>query len=75
MLDRLCASIKFGALGRGERLPAEFEALRPIMGEALRWRREQGLIYSRRAAGSFVRRAGLKQPLGFGHLKNVAGLP
>ena len=50
--------------------PDELLALR----EALQRLRDQGLIYSRRGAGSFVRSVGLKQPLGFGQLENVADL-
>lgn len=80
VFDRIHRSIKSGAFAPDERLPtehelaAEFEVSRPIVREALRRLREQGLIYSRRGAGSFVRSLGLKQPLGFGQLENVADL-
>lgn len=80
VFDRMQRSIKSGAYGEEERLPtehelaAEFEVSRPIVREALKRLREQGLIYSRRGAGSFVRSVGLKQPLGFGQLENVADL-
>ncbi|MFH5775548.1 FadR/GntR family transcriptional regulator [Paracoccus sp. NGMCC 1.201697] len=80
VFDRVLRSIKSGAFAPDERLPtehdlaAEFEVSRPIVREALRRLREQGLIYSRRGAGSFVRSVGLKQPLGFGPLENVADL-
>lgn len=80
VFDRIQRSIKSGAFAPDERLPtehemaAEFEVSRPIVREALRRLREQGLIYSRRGAGSFVRALGLKEPLGFGQLENVADL-
>lgn len=73
-------SIKSGAYADGERLPtehelaAEFEVSRPIVREALRRLRERGLIHSRQGAGSFVRSLGLRNPLGFGQLENVADL-
>ena len=80
VFDRILRSIKSGAFAPDERLPtehdlaAEFEVSRPIVREALQRLRDQGLIYSRRGAGSFVRSVGLKQPLGFGQLENVADL-
>ncbi|WP_134679039.1 FadR/GntR family transcriptional regulator [Paracoccus ravus] len=80
VFERMLRSIKSGAFAPDERLPtehdlaAEFEVSRPIIREALQRLREQGLIYSRRGAGSFVRSVGLKQPLGFGQLENVADL-
>lgn len=73
-------AIKSGAYTPDERLPtehdlaAEFEVSRPIVREALQKLREQNLIYSRRGAGSFVRQNGLKDPLGFGHVENLADL-
>ncbi|MDO5606453.1 MAG: FadR/GntR family transcriptional regulator [Paracoccus sp. (in: a-proteobacteria)] len=80
VFDRIEQSIKSGAYRADERLPtehdlsAEFEVSRPIVREALRRLRERGLIYSRRGAGSFVRDGGLRDPLGFGQLENVADL-
>ena len=80
VFDRLEQSIKSGAYLDDERLPtehelaAEFEVSRPIIREALRRLRDRGLVYSRQGAGSFVRTAGLKNPLGFGSLENVADL-
>lgn len=80
VFDSLHRAIKSGAYSTDERLPgehdlaAEFEVSRPIVREALRRLRDQGLIYSRQGAGSFVRSAGLKQPLGFGQLENVSDL-
>ncbi|WP_395541216.1 FadR/GntR family transcriptional regulator [Neotabrizicola sp. sgz301269] len=80
VFDRLQRAIKSGAYRPDERLPtehdlaAEFEVSRPIVREALKRLRDQGLIYSRRGAGSFVRVIGLKQPLGFGQLENVSDL-
>lgn len=80
VFDRLLNSIKSGAYESGERLPtehdlaAEFEVSRPIVREALQRLRDQGLIVSRRGAGSFVRRGGLREPLGFGQLESIADL-
>ncbi|WP_105436766.1 FadR/GntR family transcriptional regulator [Neorhizobium sp. T25_13] len=80
VFERMLRAIKSGAYKPDERLPTEhelaneFEVSRPIIREALRRLREQGLIYSRRGAGSFVRALGLREPLGFGQLENVADL-
>ena len=80
VFEGLTRAIKSGAYGDDERLPtehdlaAEFQVSRPIVREALRRLREQGLIYSRRGSGSFVRQSGLREPLGFGHLASIADL-
>ncbi|RWX80817.1 FadR family transcriptional regulator [Neorhizobium lilium] len=80
VFERMLRAIKSGAYKPDERLPTEhelateFEMSRPVIREALRRLREQGLIYSRRGAGSFVRAVGLREPLGFGQLENVADL-
>lgn len=80
VFDRLLGAIKSGAYHADERLPTEhvlaakFEVSRPIVREALRRLREQGLIYSRQGSGSYVRSIGLKKPLGFGQLENAADL-
>ncbi|AHK46897.1 MULTISPECIES: FadR/GntR family transcriptional regulator [unclassified Ensifer] len=80
VFERMHRAIKSGAYKPDERLPtehdlaAEFEVSRPVIREALRRIRDQGLIYSRRGAGSFVRAVGMKEPLGFGQLENVADL-
>ncbi|MGK9053624.1 FadR/GntR family transcriptional regulator [Neorhizobium sp. CSC1952] len=80
VFERMHRAIKSGAYQPDERLPtehdlaAEFEVSRPVIREALRRLRDQGLIYSRRGAGSFVRSVGLKEPLGFGQLENIADL-
>lgn len=80
VFERMHRAIKSGSYQPDERLPTEhdlaieFEVSRPIIREALRRLREQGFIYSRRGAGSFVRSVGMKQPLGFGQLENVADL-
>ncbi|UHS58823.1 FadR/GntR family transcriptional regulator [Agrobacterium vaccinii] len=80
VFERMLRAIKSGAYKADERLPtehelaAEFEVSRPVIREALKRLRDQGLIYSRRGAGSFVRSMGLRQPLGFGQLENVADL-
>lgn len=78
--ERLMQAIKSGAYGEDERLPtehdlaAEFQVSRPVIREALKRLRDQGLIYSRQGAGSFVRQAGLRNPLGFGQIENIADL-
>jgi GntR family transcriptional repressor for pyruvate dehydrogenase complex len=80
VFERMHRAIKSGAYQPDERLPTEhdlaieFEVSRPIIREALRRLREQGFIYSRRGAGSFVRAVGMREPLGFGQLENVADL-
>ena len=80
VFERMHRAIKSGAYKPDERLPTEhelateFEVSRPVIREALRRLREQGMIYSRRGAGSFVRAIGLREPLGFGQLENVADL-
>jgi GntR family transcriptional repressor for pyruvate dehydrogenase complex len=80
VFERMERAIKSGAYGPDERLPtehdlaAEFQVSRPVVREALKRLRDQGLIYSRQGAGSFVRQAGLKQPLGFGQLESIADL-
>jgi len=80
VFERMHRAIKSGAYKPDERLPTEhdlaieFEVSRPIIREALRRLREQGFIYSRRGAGSFVRAVGMREPLGFGQLQNVADL-
>lgn len=78
--DQMQRAIKSGSYQADERLPtehelaAEFQVSRPIVRDALQKLREQGLIYSRRGAGSFVRSFGLRQPLGFGQIENIADL-
>ncbi|MDB5612741.1 MAG: Regulatory protein gntR family, partial [Devosia sp.] len=63
-----------------ERLPtehamaAEFQVSRPVVRDALQRLRDQGLIYSRRGAGSCVREQGLREPLGFGQMENLSDL-
>ena len=80
VFERMHRAIKSGAYKPDERLPTEhdlaieFEVSRPIIREALGRLREQGFIYSRRGAGSFVRAVGMREPLGFGQLENVADL-
>lgn len=80
VFDRMFKAIKSGAYAPDERLPtehdlaAEFEVSRPVVRDALKKLRDQGLIYSRQGAGSFVRQLGIRQPLGFGAVENVTGL-
>ncbi|WP_417605210.1 FadR/GntR family transcriptional regulator [Primorskyibacter flagellatus] len=80
VFDRMYRAIKSGAYAPDERLPtehdlaSEFEVSRPIVREALRKLRDQRLIYSRQGAGSFVRQAGMREPLGFGQVENFSDL-
>lgn len=80
VFERMHRAIKSGAYKPDERLPTEhelateFEVSRPVIREALKRLRDQGLIYSRRGAGSFVRALGMREPLGFGQLENIADL-
>ena len=80
VFDRIQRAIKSGAYGVDERLPtehtmaAEFGVSRPVVRDALQRLRDQGLIYSRRGAGSFVREQGLREPLGFGQMENLSDL-
>jgi GntR family transcriptional repressor for pyruvate dehydrogenase complex len=80
VFDQMLRSIKSGTYAPDERLPtehdlaAEYQVSRPVVREALRKLRDQGLIYSRQGSGSFVRQMGLRQPLGFGVVENITGL-
>jgi GntR family transcriptional repressor for pyruvate dehydrogenase complex len=80
VFDRIQRAIKSGAYGVDERLPtehalaAEFQVSRPVVRDALQRLRDQGLIYSRRGAGSFVREQGIREPLGFGQMENLSDL-
>lgn len=80
VFERMQRAIKSGAYSPDERLPtehelaAEFQVSRPVVREALKRMRDQGFIYSRQGAGSFVRTLGLKKPLGFGQMENIADL-
>ncbi len=80
VFNKLHQSIKSGAYGANEKLPpendlaAEFQVSRPIVRDALKMLRDQKLIYSRRGAGSFVRHEGMRTPIGFGRVENLADL-
>lgn len=80
VFDRIQRAIKSGAYAVDERLPtehslaAEFQVSRPVVRDALQRLRDQGLIYSRRGAGSFVREQGVREPLGFGQMENLSDL-
>ncbi len=80
VFDRIQRSIKSGAYAVDERLPtehalaSEFQVSRPVIRDALQRLRDQGLIYSRRGAGSFVREQGVREPLGFGQMENLSDL-
>ncbi|RYE09559.1 MAG: FadR family transcriptional regulator [Hyphomicrobiales bacterium] len=80
VFDRIQRAIKSGAYAIDERLPtehtlaSEFQVSRPVVRDALQRLRDQGLIYSRRGAGSFVREQGIREPLGFGQMENLSDL-
>lgn len=80
VFSRLQQAIKSGPYEPDERLPtendlaSEFQVSRHVVRDALQRLRDQGLIYSRRGSGSFVRDHGLRDPLGFGSLENLADL-
>ena len=80
VFERILRSIKSGAYAVDERLPtehalaSEFQVSRPVIRDALQRLRDQGLIYSRRGAGSFVREQGVREPLGFGQMENLSDL-
>lgn len=80
VFERIHRSIKSGAYAVDERLPtehalaSEFQVSRPVIRDALQRLRDQGLIYSRRGAGSFVREQGVREPLGFGQMENLSDL-
>lgn len=80
VFERMLRAIKSGAYEPDERLPtehelaAEFQVSRPVVRDALKRLRDQGLIYSRQGSGSFVRSFGLKEPLGFGQMENISHL-
>jgi GntR family transcriptional repressor for pyruvate dehydrogenase complex len=80
VFDRIQRSIKSGAYAVDERLPtehalaAEFQVSRPVIRDALQRLRDQGMIYSRRGAGSFVREQGIREPLGFGQMESLSDL-
>lgn len=80
VFERIQRSIKSGAYAVDERLPtehalaAEFQVSRPVVRDALQRLKDQGLIYSRRGAGSFVREQGIREPLGFGQMENLSDL-
>jgi GntR family transcriptional repressor for pyruvate dehydrogenase complex len=85
--DRIYEALKDrianGAYAADERLPGEydlaasFEVSRPIVREALERLRNDGLIYSRRGAGSFARPGhlnGTAQRVGFAPVESVADI-
>lgn len=85
--DRIYETLKeriaTGVYGSDERLPGEYELAalfdvsRPIVREALERLRGEGLIYSRRGAGSFARPAkpaAAMQQLGFAPVETIADI-
>lgn len=80
VFERLQRAIVMGDYGEDDRLPSEnalaeqFEVSRPVVRDALRRLREQGLIYSRQGSGSYVRAVGAKKSLAFQPLETIADL-
>lgn len=79
--QRLLAQISGGEYQIDQRLPGEHELAaqflvsRPVVREALSRLREEGLIYSRRGAGSFVRMAPEESPaLGYAPVETIADI-
>nr|WP_321981876.1 FadR/GntR family transcriptional regulator [uncultured Cohaesibacter sp.] len=71
--------ISSGEYTENQKLPTEavmteeFGVSRPVLREALDRLREEGLIYSRQGAGSFVK-VGQKQTLGFSKIETIADI-
>ncbi len=78
--DRLRRAIEAGDYAQDERLPSEnalaleFEVSRPVVRDALRKLREEGMVYSRQGSGSYVRGIAVKAPLAFAPLETIADL-
>ncbi|BAI75004.1 transcriptional regulator (plasmid) [Azospirillum sp. B510] len=78
----LLAQISTGEFQPDERLPGEnelagrFQVSRPVVRDALKRLREDGLIYSRQGAGSFVRAAAEESPpmLGYAPVETIADI-
>ncbi|PKU24818.1 GntR family transcriptional regulator [Telmatospirillum siberiense] len=78
--QQLWTKISAGDYELGQKLPGEHELAsqflvsRPIVREALGRLREEGLIYSRRGAGSFVKVRSQNRPLGFAPVETIADI-
>ena len=83
LYERLGSLIHSGEFANGDRLPSEanlaerFNVSRPMVREVLSRFRQNGVIVSRKGAGSFVRKDGLSSPpdsLGFAPFSSLAQL-
>ncbi|MSU89121.1 FCD domain-containing protein [Rhodobacteraceae bacterium 2CG4] len=80
LYGQILEQIVSGALKEGEKLPSEhqicdaFAVSRPVVREALRKLRDDGLIEARRGVGSFVRRRPPQGLIQFAPADSVAGL-
>jgi DNA-binding FadR family transcriptional regulator len=84
VFERLLAQIQAGEYRTNQRLPGELELAaqflvsRPIVREALQQLREQGLVYSRRGSGTYVRAALPAQrpaaAIGFAPVETIADI-
>jgi DNA-binding FadR family transcriptional regulator len=82
--QRLHAEITSDGASPGQRLPGELELAarflvsRPIVREALQLLRKEGLVYSRRGSGTFVRATPASEPkstaLGFAPVESIADI-
>ncbi|ODT66450.1 MAG: GntR family transcriptional regulator [Pelagibacterium sp. SCN 63-23] len=74
------ARISNGEYGPDQKLPSEkelsdqFDVSRPIVREALERLRQEGMIYSRQGAGSFVRLRSEPRALGFPPVETIADI-
>ena len=77
---RLLDAIRLGTYSLGEKLPSEHDLAaehgvsRPVVRAALARLREDGLIVSRRGAGSFVSSGNATEGTGFGPLESIADI-
>lgn len=80
LYGQILEQIVSGALKEGEKLPSEnqisaaFAVSRPVVREALRKLRDDGLIEARRGVGSFVRRRPPQGLIEYASAESVAGL-
>lgn len=78
--ERLHRALVAGDYARDERLPSEnalaerFEVSRPVVRDALRRLRDEGLVYSRQGSGSYARGGAPKTTLAFAPLETIADL-
>lgn len=76
--ERLFRSVSRGEFPPGTKLPSEnelaisFSVSRPVVRDALQRLRADGVIYSRRGSGSYVREVPSEQYLGFAPIETIA---